>query len=277
MSRKRAVGYVRGVNRVPRFAFLSVYGVCDSEHGRWKMSAEAKATDGEASNRTPPYVSYKTFLTLIEDLKTHGIPPQLDRSALSRFAGGTVAQLFMALRSLGLLNDNVPTSRLHALVKASGTPEFKSAMKEALRVGYPFLSNLDLNTATPSMFTDAFKVTGVKEDVLKKCRRFYLQAAADIGIPIGPRILNRPRGGAVRSPGNANPTPPRRRAAPVKKSAKTVDPGASPSASGTIQQQLVAKFPNFDPTWPNELKAAWFAGFKDLMASADSKENGGQK
>lgn len=46
--------------------------------------------------RTPPYVSFQTFLTLIEELKTNGLPPQIDRSVLRRFAGGVQSQLFLA-------------------------------------------------------------------------------------------------------------------------------------------------------------------------------------
>lgn len=231
--------------------------------------------DVEASNsRTPPYVSYKTFLTLLEDLKTNGIPPQFDRSGLSRFSGGVVAQLLMALRSLGLLNEQAPTPRLHALVKAHGTPEFMEIMRDALRTGYPFLAKLDLSTATPSMFADAFKGTGAKEDVLKKCRRFYLQAAMDVGIPIGPRILKGPKG--VQRAANSAPTAPRQRRAQQRKPRQPAADVPPINVAGTIQQQLVAKYPNFDPTWPDQIKAAWFEGFKNLMANADTKENGGQ-
>src|SRR5262245_45021417 len=114
--------------------------------------------------RTPPYVAYKTFLTLLDDLKTNGVPPQFDRSALGRFSGGVGAQLLMALRSLGLINEqNQPTTKLAALVKAYGSPDFNSVMKDTLRHGYPFLNSVDLMTATPSMFADAFKNgTGAK-------------------------------------------------------------------------------------------------------------------
>ena len=110
----------------------------------------------------------------------------------------------MALRSLGLINgQNQPTTQLAALVKAQGSPDFPNVMKEAMRFGYPFLAKLDLLTATPSMFADAFKAaSGAKEDVLKKCRRFYLQAAADvIGNPDGPRI----RSGAGKAPPSRSP------------------------------------------------------------------------
>ena len=221
----------------------------------------------------------------MDDLKTNGIPPQFDRSGLSRFSGGTVAQLLMALRSLGCLNHQAPTNRLTVLVRAYGTPEFQTFMKEALRVAYPFLTNIYLTTATPSMFADAFKTTGAKEDVLKKCRRFYLQAAADVGITIGPRILNGRKGDARASSATAPATPRTRKA--VKSSMRAGvghvsgvgggagDPAVNPPA-GTIEQQLISKFPNFDPSWPDQIKAAWFSGFKELMSNSRDV-SGGQK
>src|SRR5262245_52458947 len=93
-----------------------------------------------APARTPAYVAYKTLLTLVEDLQTHGLPPRIDRSVLKRFSGGVGAQLQMALRSLGLVDDqNQPTQPLENLVKGYGQPEFKGTMKEVLRVAYPFL------------------------------------------------------------------------------------------------------------------------------------------
>lgn len=240
-------------------------------------AADAAPESDAVSGRTPPYVSYKTFLTLLEDLKTNGIPPQLDRSGLSRFSGGVVAQLLMALRSLGCLTEQAPTNRLRVLVQVCGTPEFSRYMQEALRVAYPFLSNMDLTTATPSMFADAFKVTGAKEDVLKKSRRFYLQAAADVGIQIGPRILKGPKSVSRPSNGSA-PATPRRRQAP-KKPSERADLGQGGDGArqpvATIEQQLIAKFPSFDPEWPDQIKAAWFDGFKNLMAS--TKDNGGDQ
>src|SRR5688572_22472920 len=75
------------------------------------MSLEQE--DAGPPSRTPPYVAYKTFLTLIEDLKSVGVPPRFDRSVLKRFSGGVGAQLLMALRSLGLMNEQNQRSEEH--------------------------------------------------------------------------------------------------------------------------------------------------------------------
>lgn len=146
--------------------------------------------DDKPKGRTPPYIAYKTLLTLLQEFKTNGLPPQIDRSVLTRFAGGLQGQIMLALRSLDLMDDTKrPTDKLKPLVDAYDTPEFAERLRPIIQATYPHVLKLDLMNATPSMFADAFKVgTDAKEDVLRKCRTFFLHAAKDVGIPLGPRI-----------------------------------------------------------------------------------------
>lgn len=145
---------------------------------------------GSAKGRAPPYIGYSTFKTLLNELKTNGVPPQIDRSVLTRFAGGVQGQLMHALRSLALVDDaKKPTPMLKQLVDAYETPAYAEILRPIMASTYPFAFNLDLLTATPSMFADAFKNSiDAKEEVLRKCRTFFLHAARDIGIAVGPRI-----------------------------------------------------------------------------------------
>ncbi len=69
-----------------------------------------------------------------------------------------------------------PTDQMQALVDAYETPGFEAALLDRLKATYPYVFSLDLMTATPTMLADAFKVTGAKEDVLRKCRTFFLHA-----------------------------------------------------------------------------------------------------
>ena len=43
--------------------------------------------------------------------------------------------------------------------------------------------------------------------------------------------------------------------------------GAS-GAIGSFEQELLAKFPPFDPSWSEELKTQWFSGFQQFLAMA---------
>jgi hypothetical protein len=164
--------------------------------------------DGENTEaggvRTPPYVSFQTFMTLVDDFKTNGLPPRVDRSVLKRFSGGVGGQLQSALKSLGLTDEgNVPSDRLSRMVKVYQTEGFKDVLKECLEFAYPFLAKLDLTTATPSMFAEAFRNgTSAREDVLKKCRRFYIYAAQFCGIEVGNRLTAGAASPSSRAPGS---------------------------------------------------------------------------
>jgi hypothetical protein len=145
--------------------------------------------EGAGVVRAPAYVAFKTFNTLIDDFKEHGVPQQIDRSVLRRFSGGVGSQLISALKALRLITeDNRPTPALQDLVNAVGTDEYKELIGIMLRSAYPYLVNLDLMTVTPAQFADAFKVTGAKEDVLRKARTFYLHAAQFAGVSLGSRL-----------------------------------------------------------------------------------------
>lgn len=189
------------------------------------LAADAD-TPSAQSRRTPPYIGYSTFKTLLSELKTNGLPPQIDRSVLVRFAGGIQGQLMHALRSLGLTDDDKkPTPKLKRLVDTFETPEYAAALRPIIDETYPYVLQLDLMTATPSMFADAFKkALDAKEEVLRKCRTFFLHAARDIGISVGPRIE---KAKFPRSAGNGS-----RKAKPVKATPHDPPPPPPPPPPG---------------------------------------------
>ena len=140
---------------------------------------------------TPPYTSYRTFKTFIEDLHEHGVPSRIDRSVLTRFSGIVGTQLMHALRFLGLVEDDGrPTERLKGLVKAHGTGNWSEKLLELLRDEYAAMFAIDLGTATPSHFHEAFrKAFPAADAVVQKCVTFFLYAANDAGVRISGRVL----------------------------------------------------------------------------------------
>jgi hypothetical protein len=143
------------------------------------------------SSGTPPYTSYRTFKTFIEDLHEHGVPSRIDRSVLTRFSGVVGTQLMHALRFLGLIEDDGrPTERLKGLVKAHGTGNWSERLLELLRHEYAPMFAIDLETATPSHFSEAFrKAFPAADAVVQKCVTFFLYAANDAGVKISGRVL----------------------------------------------------------------------------------------
>ena len=143
------------------------------------------------SSGTPPYTSYRTFKTFIEDLHERGVPSRIDRSVLTRFSGIVGTQLMHALRFLGLVEDDGrPTERLKGLVKAHGTGNWCEKLLELLRDEYAAMFAIDLGTATPSHFHEAFrKAFPAADAVVQKCVTFFLYATNDAGVKISGRVL----------------------------------------------------------------------------------------
>ena len=175
--------------------------------------------------RTPPYTSYRTFKTFIEDLHEHGVPTRIDRSVLTRFSGVVGTQLMHALRFLGLVDDQAhPTQRLKELVDAHGG-RWPERLLELLRREYAPIFAIDLGTATPSHFNETFrKAFPAADAVVQKCVTFFLYAASDAGVKISGRVL---KGRKPRS------LTPRRKPAPARAPAKPVETGTPQSQPDT--------------------------------------------
>ena len=159
---------------------------------------------------TPPYTSYRTFKTFIEDLRENGVPSRIDRSVLTRCSGVVGTQLMHALRFLGLIEDQGrPTQRLKELVNAHGAARWPEKLSELLRQVYAPMFAIDLETATPSHFNEAFRRAFPAADaVVQKCVTFFLYAANDAGVKISGRVLKgrKPRSPTPRKkPGLAQP------------------------------------------------------------------------
>jgi hypothetical protein len=233
------------------------------------MNEEGNEGGASGGYPTPPYIAYRTLGTLFGDFKEHGVPPVIDRSVLTRFSGGVAGQIMSALGSLGLMDDKKrPTEALAELVRAYETNAYKPLLRDLIVRNYPYVLKLNLETATPSMFADAFKNNlSAKEEVLRKCRTFFLQAARDVGIPIGPRIESakfpRSRNGGGRKKKTETAAPERHE--------NLSQPGDTPKPDTELVSQLLGKFPDFDPGWPDNIKAEWFKGFDKFMSGIKGK------
>lgn len=217
-------------------------------------------------NRTPPYIPFSTLLTFLKALKADGLPPQIDKSVLNKLSGSAQGQLKVALKSLGLMEDEKPTDLLAGLVDAYDTPAFEPLLAERLKATYPYIFALDLMTATPTMFADAFKVTQAKEDVLRKCRTFFLHAAKRAGIPLGNRILT---GSVPRAP-STNSARKKTKTAKVTDKAVEEDVSGAPAAAATPPRKgadtgkdhplvagLLMTLPSTGKTWAVDARASW--------------------
>jgi hypothetical protein len=137
----------------------------------------------------PVYLSFVTFRSSVQNLRTHGLPDKLDRTAWNR-SGGEQSQIISAFRFLGLIDgsDNTQPS-LRKLVDAQeNTEQEKTVLSALLKEKYGKLFDLNLKTATPGQVSDAIASYGPTGATRDRAVRFFLKAAYHCGIPLSSRL-----------------------------------------------------------------------------------------
>jgi hypothetical protein len=138
-----------------------------------------------------PYTAFASVKTALSQFKEHGAPSRVDRTVLPTFSGAVGGQVVTALRFLKLIdNGNNSRPELDQLVAAVGTDEWPKVLREILGEAYTALLQMNLETASPSQFTEAFRREyPATEDVSRKQMTFFLNAAREAEIKISPYIL----------------------------------------------------------------------------------------
>jgi hypothetical protein len=210
----------------------------------------------------PPYVSYRTFFNFIERLQQR-MPSRIDRSYWGELlSGSNGTQLMAALRFLYLIDVNgKPMEMLKRLVEAKGDLRGK-LLQEIADDSYGFVlkSSLDLESATYAQVVEVFHNTfQLTDDVSRKCVKFFIAMANDAGLKISPFITKRTRSMA------GTKTVPRKTLNRTNRN--TIIPQQRDEIPNTNSWHgmLLSKFPNFDPSWPDEIKMKWFSAFDEML------------
>lgn len=241
---------------------------------------DTKGSGGEG-RLMPPYVSFQSVKTAIAQFKEHVVPDRIDRSVLSNFSGAVGGQILTAFRFLGLTDaSGHSTDRLRALVGAYETDAWASVLNGVLAEAYQPLFELNLQSCSPSQFTEKFRMTYQGADeVIRKSITFFLNAASDAKIPISSFIMKarKPRSG----PSKRRPRAAFARGAEViltddlgEDDTESAPPHTPPPAlqNTGLLDKLMEKFPQLDPAWPDDVKAKWFDAFTRLMETADGSK-----
>ncbi len=217
----------------------------------------------------PPYVPYRTFVTFLDTLKD-GVPSHIDKSVLPSMSGGVQAWLKASLRTMRLIDAaSVPQDALYKLAAADGDLR-KRLLKALFASTYRFLlPSVQLAVTTPAKLESAFIETGTTGDTVRKSIAFMLSMAKDAGVELSPHLLK--RGAMSRRTALRVSRPKSGRAADA--AGKALEARSGPRNDGRRPpskdwlDQLLDKFPSFDPAWNDDLKAKWFAGFERLISA----------
>jgi hypothetical protein len=148
------------------------------------------------------YVSWKTFQNSIDQLSKAELTNVIDKTVFPGMAFSVQNQLFTGMRFLGLIDDkNKPTADLEALTTEDEAAR-KHKLKEILQRRYSELFALNLKKTTPDELDKKMAESyGVKGDTCYKAVRFFIGAAAYVGIELSPLLAGKKTNGTARVPG----------------------------------------------------------------------------
>jgi hypothetical protein len=147
------------------------------------------ATDDKKAD-SPPYPSFATFTNFVNGLRQTGVPSRIDKGVLSKMSGSAQSALTSGLKWLDLIDEaGVPTAKLEALVNAD-EKQYSQELRKILEGAYAFLTNgsMDLKKGTGAQLETKFKEYGVTGSTVIKCMAFFILAAKEAGIELGPYI-----------------------------------------------------------------------------------------
>ncbi len=141
----------------------------------------------------PPYVSFKTLTSFLNELRDLGhVPMQVDRTLMPKQSGSVINEILSAMRFLGLIDTGkgVPTPQYNDFVMATEA-ERKVAWVKILKEPYAFIfkaDNFDIERATGQQVNDLFRARNVNGSTLSRAIAFFLSAAKEAGIKVSPSV-----------------------------------------------------------------------------------------
>lgn len=156
----------------------------------------SQTVDAVKDKTTPCYVSYLTFVNMLDYIKSLKVmPTRIDNSVWAgKFNGSNAVLLTAGLRYLKLLEGDKPTEQFRSLAFAE-PEERKGLLKEVLTGAYG-AEMTNLSDKTPNMVDEELLRLGATASTRRKANSFFVQAAKGAGIEmpsiISKRARNRP-------------------------------------------------------------------------------------
>lgn len=152
---------------------------------------------GRTSHRPIAYVSFGTFVSVINRLAGRPLRKVLDRKRCGTFSNSTWAQLCGSLRALKLLDERgAPTVSMKSLL----VEDHKPVLAKILQENYRELFAADLSRINSARVNQILAhTTGVTGETLRKAVSFFLGAARYCGVQLSSELRSRIRRRSQRS------------------------------------------------------------------------------
>ncbi|HEX2592390.1 MAG TPA: hypothetical protein VHL34_12885 [Rhizomicrobium sp.] len=187
-----------------------------------------------------PHAPFGSFVKVFAHFRERGLTSHIEVLDIAGIPSRAAAHLVEILKWFGLLTpENQSTVPLQQLVDGFGTTAFNQLLLDMLSRCYGLTHDDGTPPSADAVQSAIHRLApGISRDVERRAVQFCLHAFR-YACTAPPEIFH----------------------------AATPENGQSgPDAALTL---LISKFPTFDPTWPNDVKVKWFAGFDRLMKSVD--------
>jgi hypothetical protein len=126
-------------------------------------------------------------------LKDGGLPRRIETCVFATKLEREASRVVAGFSALGWIDEaGRPTEDLRRLVSAFGTEGWGSVLAEVLPRAYPFLQELDLESATNNALREAFvSYIGREAETLRNAETFFLCLATEAGRPMSERFSRR--------------------------------------------------------------------------------------
>jgi hypothetical protein len=179
-------------------------------------------------------------------------------------SGSTQALLLSAVHFFGLITENgLPTPELEKLSQLEGRDR-QEVWRRILMKAYPALFKLDLQRATTQQVSELLRKEGLSSpDTIRKSLNFFSLAAKDGGLKLSPHI--KPYAGHKSS---------RARGSENRETIAQTPPVLEHQMNGSSKWQLaLSKFPDFDPSWPDELRKNYVESLSQFCKNSSDDES----
>lgn len=143
--------------------------------------------NGPEDGFKPPYMSFHTFWNFIGELGTKPLPPRIDRSIMTGKSGTDQANLFLALTSFELIDDNWNVLPLLDQLTSADVEQRKSILVKLIHDHYSHPMRVSGINGTSKDLDDAFRdnyPSIASPDTRRKAITFFLHAAKTAGLEL---------------------------------------------------------------------------------------------
>jgi hypothetical protein len=209
----------------------------------------------------PPYGPPANLAVIFAAWRDRGLPPHVDRAWFERIglSANLTTRNLHALRYLRLVDEAARPTEIAARLQVAATDAFPATLAAIVRTSYARVwASCDPETDPRSRIEDAFRQ---EQPAAQRSRMVacFVGLCVQAGLPLrdgGPSPRSRTTTGRRHTP-TAH-----RLETQAPPTLAFVNPPAP--AAADVMATLLAKFPNFDPSWSDEVQAKWFDAFGRL-------------